>query len=176
VQQPKPAYQLAGLLEVLRQDADHVVLTHGNLILLIWRGTPAPEACATVYDLSVDLARKCGKSKVSALSIIQPGARAPTAEARKALARLHDDPAGVVHRSALVFPSEGFLGATIRSIALGIRQLAGRRQGHDVFQRLDKALAWVTEGLETPNCRPVPVASLLQALDGFEVSKHSKVA
>ena len=86
-------------------------------------------------------------------------------EAREALARLHRDPEGVVHRTAVVLPEIGFLAASIRSIILAATQKAARRAGHHVFQRIDKALTWVTDGLPAAPGRKVVVSDLIPALD-----------
>jgi hypothetical protein len=145
-------------------------------MFMLWRGAHTPATCATAYDLAVTLAGQCGAGKVSVLSIVQAGSTAPSPAAREALARLHDDPEGVIHRSALVFPNDGFLAAIIRSIALSVRQRASRRQGHELFQRLDRALAWATEGLPTVGNLPIPVASLVLALTKFQPATQSKVA
>lgn len=163
-------------LEIARQDEDHIALTHANVMFLLWRGTYSPAACTAAYDLAIDLAQASGTGKVSALSIVQRTTTTPSPAARKALARLHEDQMGVIHRSALVFPNDGFVGAIIRSIALSIRQIAARRQGHDIFQSVDRALSWVTDGLPTLQDRPIPVTSLVRALGDFDVTPRAKVA
>lgn len=176
VQNQFPASRQAGLLEVSRQVDDHWALTHANLLFIIWRGAQSEAACAGVYDLAVQLARRCGTEKVSALSIVQSSSRPPSPEARQALVRLHDDPQGIIHRSALVFPNDGFIGAIIRSVALSIRQATQLRQRHEVFQRVDKALAWVTEGLPTPNHVALPISALVSEIDRLRVADPVKVA
>jgi hypothetical protein len=176
VQNQFPASRQAGLLEISRQDDDHVVLTHANLLFIIWRGAQSQTACTSLYDLASNLARRCGTGKVSALSIVQSSSRPPSPEARRALARLHDDPRGVIHRSALVFPNDGFVGAIIRSIALSIRQATQLRQKHEVFQRIDRALAWVTEGLHTPNNVIIPTSAVVSEIDRVLVINPVKVA
>lgn len=163
-------------VEIARQDDNHLLLTHANLMFLLWRGIQLPATCATVYDVGVDLAQKCGTGKISVLSIVQAGATAPSHAAREALAGLHDDPQKVIHRSGLVFPNDGFVGAIIRSIALNVRQRARQRQGHEVFQSVEKALSWVTEALPTAGNRPIPVSELAQALSKFAPSHRAKVA
>jgi hypothetical protein len=163
--------QLTATVAIARQDENHVVLTCGNVIVLVWLGSCVPAACATLYDFGVKLAKQCGAGKVSVVSIVQPGAIAPSPEARAALARLHEDPEQVVHRSALVLQSDGFLGAIMRSIALNVRQLASRRQGHEAFSRVDKALTWVTQDLPTRGVGPIPIAALVQAVHQFDKTK-----
>jgi hypothetical protein len=163
-------------IEIARQDDNHLLLTHANLMFLLWRGIQVPATCGTIYDMGVALAQKCGTGKVSVLSIVQAGATPPSHAAREALAALHDDPQRVIHRSALVFPNDGFVGAIIRSIALNVRQRARRRQGHEVFHKVEKALSWVTENLPTARNRPIPVSALAQALSKFDPANQAKVA
>jgi serine/threonine protein kinase len=159
-----PLDGLTPQLTVIRQDAGHVVLCYANLFLLIWRGTQQPEICATAYDLAVNLAVRTGVGKVGVVSMVAGGARAPSPAARAALARLHDDPERVVHRSALVVPSTGFIAAIIRSVTLSFTQRASRRGVHKIFRQVEEALAWVTEGLPTPTGVRIPVQSVLLSL------------
>jgi hypothetical protein len=163
-------------IELVREDENHVVLTHANVMFVIWLGEQQPEACAAAYDLSVKLARKCGTNRVSVVSIVHEGMTRPSSAAREALARLHEDPESVTHRTAVVIFGGGFIGAIVRSIVLSVRQHASRRQRHEVFGSLDQALSWVTEGLPTPCNRPIPISQLVAALSRLEAIYPARVA
>lgn len=84
-----------------------MALSHANVLLLLWHGRQEPEICSRLYDIAVELAHSSGTGKMAAVSIVQPGASAPSLAARQALARLHEDRLAVVHRSALVFKMMG---------------------------------------------------------------------
>ena len=163
-------------LEVLEQDEAHVLLQYGNVLLVLWSGTQQPEVCRALYDTVLRVARRSGVGKVAAASVIQTGTTAPSAKVREALARLIDDSAGVIHRSALIYPNDGFLASIVRSIALSLTQGASRRHGHQVFHRIDDALKWMTEGLPTASGQPISVSTLRQMLDCHLQPVHSRVA
>jgi hypothetical protein len=170
-----PLRSVPGLNEIQR-DSNHVVLSYSNVLLVLWQGRQDPLVCDRLYDLAVDLANKTGTGKVAAISIIQANTSAPSPAARTALMRLHEDREQVIHRSALVFPSDGFLAAIVRSIVLSLRQRASRSKGHEVFQRIDKAIHWATADLPTRNHLPIPVAALMLALESFDTPVNVKVA
>lgn len=152
----------------LKSDTNHVVLAHANVLIAIWFGPQEADACLHLYDLSVDLAKRTGAGKVSALSIAQSGAAAPSPATREALGRLHEDPKQVIHRSALVFGKGGFVASIVRSIVLGLTQRSSRRGGHHVFDNADEALQWVLHGLPTARGQSISRESLL-----LEIERHS---
>ena len=149
----------------IEHDKNHVLLRHENVILLVWYGEQDPEVCARVYELAVSIAQSSGVGKVAAVAIVTPSASRPSAEARAAFARLHDDPQQVIHRVASVVADEGFIAATIRSIVLSIRQHAVRNHEHAVFHYVERALEWVTDGLPTVTGLPIAVQAILYALE-----------
>lgn len=154
-------------LAVASQGEDHVVLTYANLVLLFWRDAYTPASCARIYDLAVALSSKHG-GKVSVISILRHATAAPSPEARQALGRMRSDPQNVVHRSAVVFPDDGFVGAIIRSVVLSLRPPSQRRQQHETFQNLEKALWWATDGLSSRTTIPVRALALALRDFGFE--------
>lgn len=48
---------------------------------------------------------------------------------------------------------------------LSVKQYAARGDGHEVFQHLDKALTWVTEGLPTADGQSIAIRLLLLELN-----------
>jgi hypothetical protein len=108
--------------------------------------------------------------------VVAPGSAAPSAEAREALSELHDDPKQVVHRSAMVFMSDSFISGAMRRFAMGIMQRGNRRVKHDVFPDMNRALAWVTEGLVSSNAPPIPIPELVTALEEFLSTRVTHVA
>jgi hypothetical protein len=170
-----PLRAISGLNEVQR-GSNHLVLSYSNLLLVLWQGRQDPLVCDGLYDIAVDLARKSGTGKVATVSVIQGSASAPSPAVREALMRLHEDRELVIHRSALVFQSDGFIAATIRSILLSLRSRASRNKTHEVFQRIDKAITWATAGLPTKNHLAIPVAALKAAIESCDASSEVKVA
>jgi hypothetical protein len=152
----------------IKSDATHVVLVHANVIIAIWFGPQEADACLRLYDMSVNLAKRTGAGKVSALSIAKASTAAPSPETREALGRLHEDPKHVIHRSALVFGKGGFVASIVRSIVLGLTQRSSRRGGHRVFDNTDEALQWVLIGLPPAKGQSISLESLL-----LEIDRHS---
>jgi hypothetical protein len=163
-------------LTVLDRDSDHVLLTYANVIVVLWSGRQVPQVCASLYDTAISLASQTATGKLAVLSVIQPTATAPSPAAREALGRLVQDPNGIVHRSALVYSDDGFLASIVRSVALTLMQRAARRRGHQVFQKVDKALEWITDGLPTATGHPLQLPSLVRQLEGYCVPAKSRVA
>lgn len=142
------------------------MLTYANVMLLFWRDAYKPQSCAKIYDLAVALSRK-HTGKVCVVSVLSQATAAPSTAAREALGRMRSDPQHVVHRSAVVFPDDGFVGAIIRSVVLSLRPPSQRRHQHETFQSLEKALSWATEGLPTRPDVTIPVRALATALRSF---------
>jgi hypothetical protein len=163
-------------LAVLDRDSDHVLLTYANVLIVLWIGRQVPQVCASLYNAAIALASQTATGKLAVLSVIQHTATAPSPAAREALGRLVQDPSGIVHRSALVYSDDGFLASIVRSVALRLMQRATRRHGHQVFQRIDKALEWVTDGLPTATGHPLQLPSLMRQLEGYCVPAKSRVA
>ncbi len=139
------------------------------MLVVLWKQQMQPEVCRQLYDLAERLSRSVG-SKVSAVSMIQHTEGAPSAEARDALNSLHEDPKGVMHRVAVVFPRTGFIAATMRSILLGMAQRASRRAGPSVFGTLGEALTWAGEGLPGALVLQASAAAVARELESLPLS------
>jgi hypothetical protein len=163
-------------LSVLARDDDHELLTYSNVLILVWTGRQTPEVCEALYDAAATLARQSRAGKLGVISLIQPTATPPSPEAREALGRLVQDPNQIVYRSALIYPHDGFLASIIRSIVLTLMQRSKRRLSHQVFQRIDKAIEWVTEGLPSHTRGPLIDADLIRQLESHLGPAKSKVA
>jgi hypothetical protein len=163
-------------LNVIRSDPNSSVLVHRNVLCVGFVGAQEPAVYRSLYGLALRLASESGTGKVGVVSIVVPGASPPSVESREAIANLHNDPEGIVHRSALVLTSDGFIGAAIRSIAVSILQMATRRPGHDIFQRLDRAVTWVTEGLPTDDAEPIAAIPLTYAIESHLRESRRRVA
>jgi hypothetical protein len=154
-------------LNVAHQATDFVALSHKNLLLLSWRGPEDPAVCRSLYATAVRVAAEVKASKLAIVSIVNPGCKRPSKEASDAMSQLHDDPQGIIHRSALVFRSDGIFGVAMHSIAMSIMQRGKRRLKHDIFLHLDRALTWVTEGLPTPDSQLISVSDVVFALEEY---------
>jgi hypothetical protein len=153
---------------VVGESTNHVAVVCGSVVMVLWRGPQEPAVCASLYELAVRAARAQGVTRVAVVSVVGEGSRPPNKEARDALARLYEDPEGVIHRVAVVIPGAGFVAAGIRSIVIGLRQMVTHKGNQEVFQSIDKALPWVTEGLVTARETPVAVSALLARLATLE--------
>lgn len=144
-------------------------------MFLFWRDAYKPQSCARIYDLAVALSRK-HTGKVCVVSVLSQTTAAPSPAARQALGRMRSDPQHVVHRSAVVFPDDGFLGAIIRSVVLSLRPPSQRPHQHETFQSLESALSWATEGLPTRPDVTIPVRALAMALRTFGFERPQTVS
>jgi hypothetical protein len=164
VQRSQSQRHASPILNVIRSDSAVVMLAHQNVLMTAILGNHDPVICRSLYNACLRLAGESSFGKMSAISIVVPGTKPPNAEARQALANLHRDPSQVIHRSALVFASDGFIGATVRSVAVSILQMVNKKSGHETFQRLDRALVWVTEGLLMPSQGAPPLTEVAIAV------------
>jgi hypothetical protein len=166
----------APTLSGLDRDENHEFLIYSNVLIVVWSGRQMPEVCEALYDAAIALARQTREGKLSVLSLILPSATPPSPEAREALGRLVQDPNQIVYRSALVYPYDGFLASIIRSIALTLMQRSTRRRGHQVFQHIDKAIEWVTEGLPTNTGGRLVCSDLVRQLESRLAPARTKLA
>lgn len=176
VPDPLPSRSSMPSLSVINRDSDHVLLSFSNVMIVLWHGSQAPEVCKNLYESGIALANQAGTGKVAVVSVIQYRATPPSPESREALGRLIEDPNHIVHRSALVYPHDGFLASIVRSIVLTLIQRSSHRRSHQVFQRVDKALEWVTDGLPTATGQPIVATTLLRQLDTYITPTKSQVA
>lgn len=175
---PEPAINpiATPTLSVLDRDDNHELLIYSNVLMVVWSGRQVPEVCEALYDAAVALARQAREGKLAVVSLILPTATPPSPEAREALGRLVQDPNQIVYRSALVYPHDGFLASIIRSIALTLMQRSTRRRGHQVFQRIDNAIEWVTDGFLSNTGDRLVCADLVRQLESHLGPARTKVA
>ena len=152
-------------LRTIQENDSCRVLAHENILIILWRRAPTADVWHAVREVGVTHADSLKAEKISVTSILPPGVRAPSASARSALAQIHEESQGVVHRTAVVLPDTGFIAAAVRSIVLSATQGSTRRNGHGVFSSVASALTWATEGLNTASGRRVSVSALVHALE-----------
>jgi hypothetical protein len=146
-------------------------------MVVLWYGSQDPAVCRRLYETASSAAKTSGAGKVAAVSIVKNRTvGAPSPAARDALARLHEDPERVIHRSALVFARTGFVASIVRSIVLSLRQRASRRDGHDIFSTPEAALAWVTQDLPVARGTSVSTSALLSAIEQQDAQRLASVA
>lgn len=160
----------------MQQGKDYVVLSYSNLVILCWSGPQDPAVCWAIYDIVAKVATAAGSGKVAILSVVAPQCTPPSPEAREALSVLHEDPKQIVHRSAMVFISSGFISGAMRRVAMSILQRGNRRVKHDVFPDLQRALTWVCEDLPASKGAAIRVPDTVAALEEFLSSRTTYVA
>jgi len=162
-------------VRVVQRNDNHVLLLHQNVLVSIWHGEQDPAVCRHLYHVARDAAKRSGRGKTATLSIIGNGTPPPSAEAREALTRLHEDPEQIIYRSALVFARAGFVASIVRSVILGLRQRASRRGNHAVFSNVREALGWVTEGVASEDAARIDVDALFASIER-EITERALVA
>lgn len=157
-------------LMVLQEDRNHVVYSYDNVIVVRWRGPQEPAVCTSLGDWAAHVATIQGTAQVAAISIAERGCCPPSPEVREALGHLIETTSSVIYRVAIVHPAGGFIEAAIRSVILGFRRVLSHHLVQDVFQRLDAAVVWATEGLPTATGRPIDTEGLMRELQRFRQS------
>jgi hypothetical protein len=156
---------------VIESDSNHVIFACANILVSVWHGSQEPDVCHRLYSVARDLAKRSRAGKVAALSVIMQSTSAPSPATREALARLHQDPDHVIHRSALVLAKSGFVASIVRSVVLGLRQRASRLGSHEVFSSAAEALEWITQDLPTAGGAPIETGAILAELDRLQAQR-----
>lgn len=91
------------------------------------------------------------KNGVGVLTIIEPAAPPPGAEARLALSKMFQRVAGSVAASAVVFEGTGFRASLVRSVATSLTLIAKQPFPHRMFSSVEDAASWLSEELPATN-------------------------
>ncbi len=135
------------VLREIRADSNHWVGARGALILLFWIDRIDPIVCRNLPRIAREVARGLTNQRVGVLSVALPSAKAPSMEARQALAAVIRDSEPSIASIAVVREGQGFVASTAASIMVGIQMLARSTKPHKAFTRLDDAVRWLRDGI-----------------------------
>ncbi len=139
---PQPGKRIVGRAPVTvhaRDDA-HCVGTWKNVAISVWRTQTRPAAVARMSQILGELVSR--HHDVALIQVVEGGATAPDADARRAIStmlRLYSDS---IRCSAVVFESDGFRAATLRAVVTGIALLSRPPYPHVVFASTIAAINW----------------------------------
>ena len=119
-----------------------MIATHRNLLVMVWHGQPAEAMLKRLEALVRGPLEQ--QDSVLTLTVIEQSAAPPSADIRKAIARLMDSKANRIRASALVFEGNGFRASTVRSVATGLSLLARRPYPHRTFATVKEAAMWLS--------------------------------
>jgi len=122
-----------------RDDA-HGVGVWRNLLVAVWRTETRAPAVERVSQVLGRLAAK--HPDVALLQVVEAGATAPDAAARRALSGMLKEHARVIRCSAVVYEGDGFRAATLRAVVTGIALLSHPPYPHVVFGSTIAAINW----------------------------------
>jgi hypothetical protein len=121
--------------------ADVVVATWKNVVLLVWRRETSVDGVRAAQKVFGALADVCA-SGVFLATIVEENAPAPSADARKELARFLTSCSGRMILSAVVHEGAGFRAAMVRSVVTGLALVAKLPYPHKVFATVTEADVW----------------------------------
>jgi hypothetical protein len=121
---------------------DHVLSTWGSIVIVVYRVETTSEALRLLRPIVESLARQ-HPSGIHYLTIVEAGAREPSAEVRGAISSFFARSANAVKLSAVVFEGTGFRAAFVRSVASSIARFSRYPFPHRVFATVDAAVAWL---------------------------------
>jgi hypothetical protein len=137
----RPNLSNSPLAEIHVASADHIVATWRNVVLLIWRRETTVEGVSAARRIYDELAAVC-PGGVLLMTIVEEKAPAPSADARKDLARFLSNCSGRMILSAVVHEGAGFQAAMVRSVVTGLALVARLPYPHKVFATVAEAEAW----------------------------------
>jgi hypothetical protein len=85
------------------------------------------------------LSQQANPAGIAMLTVLEPGAQMPTAEAREALPQLFKDVASGISCSALVFEGVGFRAAAVRALTTTFNRMTAQPFPHRVFADVTEA-------------------------------------
>jgi len=121
-------------------DEQHGVGVWRNLLIAVWRTETRAPAVDRVSAVLGKLART--HRDVALLQVIEEGATAPDADARRAISNLLKQHGSVIRCSAVVYEGDGFRAATLRAVVTGIALLSRPLYPHVVFASTISAINW----------------------------------
>jgi len=137
---------MTNISRILHHDDDVCTAIWRDVFVIIWRRNTTIEgvkACdRTLTEARPDLPKGCG-----ALTIVEPGAPMPSAEAREALSLFLREAGDVIQLSAVVYEGAGFRAAAVRSVVTGISLVAKQPFPHKVFATVAAASSWMAPSL-----------------------------
>lgn len=113
---------------------------------------------------------------IGVLTIIEPDAKPPGADARSALSTMFKTVADGVAISAVVFEGSGFGASLVRSVATGLTLVARQPFPHRVFSGVESAAEWVSEGLPATEAGKATAADIINASSLIRASNASERA
>jgi hypothetical protein len=120
-------------IEVAHTDRNHVMGTWRNVFVNVWRYETHGAAVVNLRPV-IERLKAAHPAGIAVLTVLEPSAEMPTAEARKELPKLYKDVAKGIACSALVFEGEGFRAAAIRALTTTFNMLASQppHSGHSI--------------------------------------------
>lgn len=118
----------------------------GSVVIAVWRRDTTVSAVNALAGFIAECAAAHPEG-VALLQIIEETATPPSGTARRALARMHDEHARAIRRSALVFTKRGFAGAAVRAVMTGVAMLHPPAFEHQLFASVREAVPWIEEVL-----------------------------
>jgi hypothetical protein len=137
-----PAARLPAAATLLFKDDDALIGTWDDFFLLVWRRETTLDAIAHANDL-VRRFRGQRAAGIGLFTVIAEGAPRPSADARRALAKMLESGEGQVLASVVVFEGDGFRAAAVRAVVTGLTLLARSSFPHRVFESRRDAARWL---------------------------------
>jgi hypothetical protein len=140
-----------GNCQAMLTSADLAVGYRSGLATAVWLGTTWPHHAASLRAAVEAAHALSAPGKVWLLQVVAPGAVAPDARSRSALAAMLASFDGIVSHSAVIYIGAGFRASIIRSIVTGLNAMGRQRFPHRVFANLNEAVNWfASNGLSDP--------------------------
>lgn len=152
-------------LTLFEHDDQHGVGAWRNLLIVVWRKDTRAAAVDGVSAVLTELTRR--HRDVALLQVIEEGATAPDADARRALSAMLRQHGGAIRCSAIVYEGDGFRAATLRAVVTGIALLSRPAYPHVVFASTIAAINWTARHFSQDG--PVYAEQVRNAVDELRV-------
>jgi hypothetical protein len=143
---------------------------------MFWLRDVNPLVCRRLQDFARQVSDRQRARRTAVLSISLPGTRAPTPEARTALAELIKETDGCVTRVAVVREGQGFVSSIVASVIVGIQLLSRASSAHKPFPSAGEALRWVTAELVEFRAGEIRLEDALAAVEQQHKNLLSRLA
>lgn len=128
--------------EILHVDHDLALGAENDIFFILWRDRTTVEGVAALARTFADYTQTRSR-EFAMITIIEPKAKMPSPGSREPLAKFLGEAGDKVLISGVAFEGDGFIGASIRGVVVGLTMLARQPYPHRVFKDVVDASRWI---------------------------------
>ena len=129
-------------IEYFVREESHAIATWRDVVVIASRLDSPLAAAASMRKASTQLRRRYPQG-FGHLTIVEPGCKSPSAEARTEAARVVTEFSDVLKGTAIVFLGSGLRGAFVRAVVASLMALSRSPTPHQVCESVSEGAFWL---------------------------------